>query len=33
MPLEQYFEPQENETEIYRMWEESGAFRADATSE
>ncbi len=32
MALEQYFEPQENETEIYRMWEESGAFRADAAS-
>ena len=32
MSLEQYFEPQKYESEIYRMWEESGAFRADADS-
>ena len=33
MALEQYFEPQKYEPEIYRMWEESGAFRADETSD
>lgn len=32
MPLEQYFEPQKYEAEIYRRWEESGIFRADASS-
>lgn len=32
MSLDQYFEPQTHEPEIYRRWEESGAFRADATS-
>ena len=33
MALEQYFEPQKDEPEIYKMWEESGTFRADAASE
>ncbi len=33
MALEQYFEPQKHEGEIYRLWEESGAFEADVTSE
>ena len=33
MPLDQYFEPQKHEPEIYRRWEESGAFRADASSD
>ena len=32
MALDQYFEPQDNESEIYRMWEESGAFQADVHS-
>ena len=32
MALEQYFEPRRYEPEIYRTWEESGAFRADAGS-
>jgi len=33
MALEQYFEPDKYEAEIYRRWEESGAFRADASSD
>ncbi len=33
MALEKYFEPQKHEQEIYRRWEESGAFRADAGSD
>ena len=33
MALEKYFEPQKYEKDIYRRWEESGAFRADASSE
>src|SRR3954451_7439936 len=32
MALTQYFEHQLREAEIYRRWEESGAFRADAGS-
>ena len=32
MALDQYFEPQDNEPEIYRTWEESGAFKADVHS-
>ncbi len=32
MALDKYFEPQQNETEIYRQWEDSGAFRAAADS-
>jgi valyl-tRNA synthetase len=32
MALTQYFEHQTRETEIYRRWEESGAFRAEAES-
>ncbi len=33
MALEKYFEPQKYEQEIYRRWEESGAFRADLASD
>ncbi|MCP3956572.1 MAG: valine--tRNA ligase [bacterium] len=33
MALEKYFEPQKYEREIYRRWEESGAFVADSDSE
>jgi len=33
MPLDQYFEPSRHEEEIYRRWEESGAFRADVDSD
>ena len=33
MPLDTYFEPQAHEPDIYRRWEESGAFRADADSD
>ena len=33
MPLDQYFEHQKDEPEIYRKWEESGSFEADANSE
>ena len=33
MALEQYFEPQKYEKEIYQRWEESGAFTADADSD
>jgi valyl-tRNA synthetase len=33
MPFAQFFEHAERETEIYRRWESSGAFRADALSE
>ncbi|MEL7058963.1 MAG: valine--tRNA ligase [Acidobacteriota bacterium] len=31
--LDRYFEPTQHEREIYRRWEASGAFRADASSE
>lgn len=33
MTLEKYWEPQKYEKDIYKRWEESGAFQADATSE
>ena len=33
MALEKYFEPQKYEQEIYRRWEESGAFVADRDSD
>ncbi len=33
MSLDKYWEPQRFERDIYRRWEESGAFVADATSE
>ena len=33
MALEKYFEPQKHEHEIYRRWEESGAFRAERDSD
>ncbi len=33
MAFSKHFEHQERETEIYRKWEDSGAFRADAASE
>jgi valyl-tRNA synthetase len=33
MALDKYWEPQRHEQEIYRRWEESGAFVADASSE
>ena len=33
MALEKYFEPQKYEKDIYRRWEESGAFVADRDSE
>src|SRR6185369_1521898 len=29
MPFTKHFEPQSREREIYRLWEESGAFQAD----
>ena len=33
MSLEKYWEPQKYEKDLYRRWEESGAFVADAESE
>ncbi|MEE8522779.1 MAG: class I tRNA ligase family protein, partial [Thermoanaerobaculia bacterium] len=33
MALEKYFEPRKYEQEIYRRWEESGAFRGDLDSD
>ncbi len=33
MALEKYFEPKKYEQEIYRRWEESGAFLADVGSD
>lgn len=33
MALDKYFEPQDHEAEIYRRWEESGAFRAEVHRE
>ena len=33
MTLEKYWEPQKYEKDIYKRWEDSGAFTADATSE
>lgn len=33
MPFSKHFEHDEREAEIYRRWEESGAFRADADSD
>ena len=33
MALPQYFEPKDREPGLYRRWEESGAFRADAASD
>ena len=33
MALDKYFEPGDHEAEIYRRWEETGAFEADASSD